>query len=65
VPWGELLGHYRDHGPSIPDVDSINERIVGVENGPSEEDLPHDITYAVKNNVDRAAVNDGVVVAHL
>jgi hypothetical protein len=31
VPSGDLLGRYCDHGPSIPDVDSINERVVGVE----------------------------------
>jgi len=65
IPWGNLLGRFRDNGPSVNDVDLINERQIGSENGPTEDDLPPDITYAVKNNLDRAAINDGIFASHL
>ena len=63
--WGTLLARFRDEGPTEEDVAKINTRLVVSDNGPSFEDIPGDVAYAVANNIDRMAVNDGVFARHL
>jgi hypothetical protein len=63
--WGELLSRFRDDGPEFDDVEFINTRVIGSESGPDESDIPVNVCYAVKNNLDRAAINDGIFAAHL
>jgi hypothetical protein len=63
--WGKLLTRFRDNGPTTGDVDIINSRVIGLEGGPTETEIPLDATYAVKNNIDRASINDGIFAAHL
>ena len=63
--WGKLLERYRDNGPSSNDVDKINRRVVDTPNGPKSTDIPSCAVYAVKSNIDRCAINDGVFVNHV
>lgn len=65
--WGEILQFFRRHGPTEEQVEQINKRVVtpvGMD-GPSEEDIPANATYAVATNMDRNAVNDGIFSKHL
>jgi hypothetical protein len=64
---GQILQIFRRYGPSQQQVDQINHGVVtptGMD-GPSEEDIPADATYAVATNMDRNAVNDGIFAKHL
>ncbi|KAG7365075.1 PIF1-like helicase [Nitzschia inconspicua] len=63
--WGELLGRFRDHGPTTDEVATINARVVGARNSPLEKNVPSDAVYATKTNVDRMAINDAIFVKHL
>jgi hypothetical protein len=64
--WGRVLQMFLRYGPSQQQVDRINQRVVtptGMD-GPSEEDIRADATYAVATNMDRYAVNDGIFAKH-
>ena len=63
--WGNLLANYRTLGPSPSEVQHINTRVLGSEGGPTADDIPSDVTYATKTNVDRMAINDGIFAEHL
>ncbi len=43
----------------------INARVIGSAVGPKESEIPDDVTYAVKTNLDRNAINDAIFVQHL
>jgi hypothetical protein len=60
-----LLSRFREEGPTVLDVERINTRLIGSENGPKSESIPHDAVYATKTNVDRMAINDGIFAKHL
>ena len=64
-PWGNLLSIFRDEGPSDRDVQKINTRVVGSRGGPTESDIPPNVVYATKTNLDRAAINDAIFGKHL
>ena len=64
-PWGDLLTRFRDFGPTVEDVEKINTRVVGSQNGPTEADIPIGATYATKTNKDRMAINDAIFANHL
>ena len=55
--FGEILQRIRMTGPLDADVALLNERVLGSRGGPSEEDIPDDVVYAVKTNFDRNAIN--------
>jgi hypothetical protein len=63
--WGELLTRFRDTGPTHEDGKKINARIIGSVYGPKEEDIPKNVTYACKSNLDRMAVNEGIFARHI
>ena len=63
--WGNLLARFRQDGPSNEDVQLLNTRVIDTELGPSEDEIPKDVTYAVKTNLDRAAINDAIFANHL
>ena len=63
--FGVILQRWREIGPPNEDVALLNERVVGSRGGPSEEDIPDDVIYAVKTNFDRNAINDAVFAEHL
>ena len=63
VEWGERLNRYRDEGPTSVDVEVINGRVIGCKGGPKEVDIPFDACYAVKDNIDRVAINDGIFMS--
>ena len=56
----ELMMNMRLNGPAAKEVKIVNSRVIDLEGGPKESDIPNDACCAVKNDVDRAAVNDGV-----
>ena len=58
--WGHLLEQYRLKGPTTRNLDKIHTRILCKENGLSEDDLPDDICYATRTNIDRCAINDAI-----
>ena len=64
-PWGTILETFRDEGPSNGDVATINTRVVGSKHGPTEKDIPPNVVYATKTNLDRAAINDAIFAKHL
>ena len=63
--WGQLLADFRDEGPSRAQVDLINTRVIGSDEGPREDELPADAAYATTKNLDRMAINDGIFAEHL
>jgi hypothetical protein len=63
--WGRTLSRYREFGPTENDIQAINSRIINSAKGPSENDIPNDVTYATKTNVDRMAINDGIFASHI
>ena len=60
VQLGKLLERYRSDGPSKKDIQKINTRLVGEGKYLTEEDLPDDICYAAKSNLDQNAINDAI-----
>ena len=58
--WGELLERYRADGPSTQDIEAINKRVVGEGKHLSAKDLPDNLCYAAKTNLDRNAINDAI-----
>ena len=57
---GKLLERYRSDGPSKKDIPKINTQVLGEGKYLTEEDLPDDICYAAKSNLDRNAINDAI-----
>ena len=60
VQWGKLLERYRSDGPSKKDIKKINTRVFGGGKYLTEEDIPDNICYAAKTNLDRNAINDAI-----
>ena len=58
--WGKLLQRFRRNGPTLDDVKMINARVIEDSNDLKESDIPDDICYAVRTNMDRNAINDAV-----
>ena len=58
--WGKILNQFWDKGPSLNHMDRINSRVVGNDNKLRETDIPNDISYAMKSNKDRNAINDAI-----
>ncbi|KAG7371411.1 PIF1-like helicase [Nitzschia inconspicua] len=65
VRWGNILSRFRDLGPSVADVNLINTRVIGSDDGPGSHEIPKNVTYATKTNVDRMAINDGIFFNHM
>jgi hypothetical protein len=63
--WGKRLARYRNDGPKEEDIEIINTRVLNNEFGVKETDIPTNITYATKTNIDRMAINDGIFARHL
>ena len=66
--WGEILQMFRKNGPTPQQLARINQRVIDPinnPNGPTEEDIPDNATYAVATNIDRNAINDGIFSLHL
>jgi hypothetical protein len=64
--WGKTLSRYRRDGPTEQDVKRINStRVINSAKGPKESEIPKDVTYATKTNVDRMAINDGIFASHI
>lgn len=56
--WGQLLNRYRDHGPTVEDVNLVNSRLLNQRN--SNTTIP-----PTKTNIDRMAINDAIFANHL
>jgi len=63
--WGKTLSRYRRDGPTEQDIQRINLRVINSAKGPKENEIPKDVTYATKTNVDRMAINDGIFASHI
>jgi len=63
--WGQTLSRFRKDGPTEQDIQRINSRVINIPKGPKEIDIPKNVTYATKTNVDRMAINDGIFAAHI
>jgi len=63
--WGEILQRCRSEGLNQQDASLINARVIGSAVGPKESEIPDDVTYAVKTNLDRNAINDAIFMQHL
>ena len=61
---GKLLQRFQRIGPTLDDVTKINSRVVEDSNGLTESDIPVDICYAVRTNMDRNTINDAVFSLH-
>ena len=58
--WGKLLQCFQRIGPTLDDVKKMNARVVEDSNGLTESDIPDDICYAVRTNMDRNAINNAI-----
>lgn len=62
--WGELLQRFHTlEGLSGQDIAEVNKRVIATkqgDKGPLESDIPSNAVYAVKTNLDRNAINDGI-----
>ena len=58
--WGKLLQRFQRNGPTLDDVKMINARVIEDSNDLKESDIPDDICYAVRTNIDRNAINNAV-----
>ena len=58
VQWGKLLDKYRSKGPSKKDIGTINTRVLGEGKYLTEKDLPENLCYAAKTNLNQNAIND-------
>ena len=58
--WGQLLQSIRLDGASKEDLDMINTRHVSRKNAVYEHNIPDDAVYATSDNIDKAAINDGI-----
>ena len=63
--YGACMARMRNEGPTTEDVEYLNSRLIGSENGPSADEIPSDVTYATASNHDRVAINDGIFAQHL
>ena len=63
--WGQMLLRCREQGLSTHDVGILNRRVVDSVYGPSSTDLPDDLVYVSKTNVDKAAINSAIFVEHV
>ena len=62
VQWGKLLERYHPEGPSKRDIKTINTQVLGLGDGKyfTEKDLPYNLCYAVKTNLNQNAINDAI-----
>ena len=63
--YGECMARMRNDGPTEHDVQMLNSRVIGSENGPYDSEIPHTVTYATSSNFDRCAINQAIFSKHL
>jgi len=65
--YGNIMKRFREGCPTQADFEHINSRVVGGDhpNAPTLADIPPDVSYAVFENRDRTAINNGVFMQHV
>ena len=60
VQWVKPLERYHSDGPSKKDIQEINTQVLGEGKYLTEKDLPDNLCYAAKTNLDQNAINDAI-----
>ena len=65
--FGNVMKHIREGRPTLADIAYLNTCIVDDNHptAPRLNDLPHDMAYAVYQNTDRVAINNGIFAEHI
>jgi hypothetical protein len=65
--FGKLMKRLRDGEVTREDIARLNTRVVGDQHpdSPTIADLPNNLTYAVYQNKNRAAINNGIFAEHI
>ena len=60
VQWGKLLERYLSETPSKKYIETINKQVLGEGTYLTEKDLPDNLCYAAKTNLDQNSINDAI-----
>jgi hypothetical protein len=65
--FGNIMKHIHDGQPTKADIARLNMHVIGAEhpNAPMIADLPSNLTYAVYQNQNQSAINNGIFAEHI